>query len=70
VDGWTGRVGRTTTAGRNGRRGAERKVGGFEAMNGKGVGFGTNLEAKGMWETLEDLEGSFVKGSQRRMDWR
>jgi hypothetical protein len=45
-------------------------MGGFEAMDGNGVGFGTNLEAKGMRETLEDLEGSLVKGSQRRMDWR
>jgi hypothetical protein len=69
-DGRKGRVWRTTTTGRNGRWGAEGKVSGLEAMNGEGVGFGTNLEAKGMWETLEDLEGAFVKGSQRRMDWR
>jgi hypothetical protein len=35
----------------------------FEAMNGNGVSFGTNLEAKGMRKTLKNLEGSLVKRS-------
>jgi hypothetical protein len=43
----------------------------FEAVNRKGVGFGSNLEAKGMGKALEDPEGTFVQRGQGRMGkWR
>jgi hypothetical protein len=37
-------------------------MGRFEAMDGNGVSFGTNLEAKGMRKALKNFEGTFVKG--------
>ncbi len=39
----------------------------FEAMDRDGVGVGSDVEAKGMGVTLEDLVGSSVKRSQRRV---
>jgi hypothetical protein len=37
-------------------------MGRFEAMNGNGVSFGSNLEAEGMRKALKNFEGTFVKG--------
>ncbi len=43
----------------------------FQAVDGNGVGVGTDLEAKKMREALENLVGPPVKRSQRRMRrWR
>ncbi len=67
-DGGKWSVWRLATAGRFGRKGAYRKMGRFEAMNGNGVRFGSNLEAKGMRKALKDFEGTIVKGAQGRMD--
>jgi hypothetical protein len=38
-------------------------MGRFEAMDGNGVGAGSDLEAKGMKMSLQDFVGSFVKRS-------
>jgi hypothetical protein len=42
-------------------------MGRFEAMDGDGVGAGSDLEAKGMRMALQDFVGTLVKRSQRRM---
>jgi hypothetical protein len=55
-----GRSWRATSARGRGRWGVWRKVGGFKAMNGDGIGSAPHLEKEGMRRTFEYTERTKV----------